>query len=417
MPPLRLAWARSEPALGIDFGTTAVRAVALGHDRHGISLLGAGREPLPEAAVDGGVVRDPEAAGAALARLLGRLEVRGRSAALGIGGPSVFVRRLAGVPAAPADGPEDRAAFREAVAREAARHLPFHIEDLEFDFQPADSPTPADAGPAPGHSGERSEARRPNPASGGPEGPEVPVVFAAAPRDAVRAHRAAARAANREASRVEIEPYALFAALRLQTGIAVSAPPTRSSPPPAPVGPSPPPAPTLPLVLIEVGSARAGIHLFESPPRPPPDRTSPALPAHRDPGELLASVQVSWADSAAGNSALSTSPGRGSGATSSSRRTGETKGAPVPGPAIAGGLREALREGGRTPPLVVRLSGSRARENRLAEPLAELSDGEPLPMDPLGGISAAAAGPEFGVAAGLALLRLLDLTPVSGRQR
>lgn len=410
MPRLRLAWTRSEPALGIDFGATAVRAVALGHDRHGISLLGAGREALPDAAVAGGVVRNPEAAGAALARLLGRMEVRGRSAALGIGGPSVFVRRLGGVPAAPADGPDDRAAFREAVAREAARYLPFHIEDLEFDFQPAAAPAIAE--PAPGRPEDRSAPEAP-PAPEVPQGPEVPVVFAAAPRDAVRAHRAAARAANREASRVEIEPYALFAALRLQSAISGAAP----RPAAAPADPSFPPAPPLPLGLIEVGSARAGVHLFESPPAPPADRAAPALPDRRDPGELLASVQVSWVESAAGNGALPASSGRGPAAKSSSRRTPETNGAPGPGRAIAGGLREALREGGRPPPLVVRLSGSRARESRLAEALAEFSSGEPLALDPLGGTSPAAAGPEFGVAAGLALLRLLDLAPVSGRQR
>lgn len=409
MPRLRLAWTRSEPALGIDFGATAVRAVALGHDRHGLSLLGAGREALPEAAVAGGVVRDPEAAGAALARLLGRMEVRGRSAALGIGGPSVFVRRLTGVPAAPADGPDDRAAFREAVAREAARHLPFHIEDLEFDFQPAAGPAVAEA--APGRSGDRSDPEAP-PAPEVAESPEVPVVFAAAPRDAVRAHRAAARAANREASRVEIEPYALFAALRLQAAVAGSAPPAEPRPPAAPADP---PFPRLTLGLIEVGSARAGVHLFESPPAPPAGRA--ALPDRRDPGELLASVQVSWAESAAGDGAIPNSSGRGPAAKSSSRRTPEAKDAPGPGGVIAGGLREALREGGRTPPVVVRLSGSRARESRLAEALAEFSSGEPLALDPLGGISAAAAGPEFGVAAGLALLRLLDLTPVSGRPR
>lgn len=414
MPRLRLAWTRSEPALGIDFGATAVRAVALGHDRHGISLLGAGREALPEAAVAGGVVRNPEAAGAALARLLGRMEVRGRSAALGIGGPSVFVRRLTGVPAAPADGPDDRAAFREAVAREAARHLPFHIEDLEFDFQPAAAPAIAEA--APGRPGDRSEPEAPS-APEGPESPEVPVVFAAAPRDAVRAHRAAARAANREASRVEIEPYALFAALRLQSVISGSVPPAEPRPAAAPADLSFPPAQPLPLGLVEVGSARAGVHLFERSPAPAADRTAPALPDRRDPGELLASVQVSWVESAAGDGALPTSSRRGPAAPSSSRRTPQTNGAPGPGRAIAGGLREALREGGRTPPLVVRLSGSRARESRLAEALAEFSSGEPLALDPLGGTSAAGAGPEFGVAAGLALLRLLDLAPVSGRQR
>lgn len=399
MPRLRLSWSRSEPALGIDFGTTAVRAVALGHDRHGISFLGAEREALPPAAVAGGIVHDPEAAGAALARLLGRMEVRGRSAALGIGGPSVFVRRFAGVPAPKSDRPEDRAAFREAVAREAARHLPFHIEDMEFDFQRAASDGAGAEGGTVESAGEEEA----------PGVPEVPVVFAAAPRDAVRAHRAAARAANREASRLEIEPYALFAALRLESEVA----PNSAAGPSGGQGAS-----GGPLVLVEIGSARAGVHLFERPPvPPPPDRTTSASLGHPETGELLASVQISWAESAAASAAA---PRRKRAAKSASRRAAETSGATGLGQALAGGIREALRESGRKPPVVVRLSGGRAGWNGIAEPLADLAPEEPTLLEPLGGLPAAAeaaAGPEFAVAAGLAFLRLADLAPVSGRSR
>lgn len=370
----------------MDFGTTSVKAAALGHDRHGLSLLGVGREPVPGGAVAAGVVRDPEQAGAALSRLLERIEVRGRLAALSLGGPSVFVRRFGGVPLAAADRGGGRGAdsLREAVAREAARHLPFHIEDMEFDYQPASPP------------------------AGAPPADESPVVFAAAPRDTVRAHREALRAANREAARIEIEPYALFAALRLEAALS-GVSPGASSGWTNGLGPS-----GGPVLLVEIGSSRAAVHLFERTPRPAPPGARPerfleALEAEEDPGELLASAQVSWEGTPGAPKRRS---GRGG-----SRRAADSEGAGL-GHAVAGAIREALRDGERKPPAVIRLTGAGARKDGVGEPLAEFAHGPPAPLEPLGLLSPEAAGPEYSLAAGLALLRLLDsAAPARRRSR
>lgn len=388
----------------MDFGATSVKAAALGHDRHGLSLLGVGREPVPGGAVAAGVVRDPEQAGAALSRLLDRIEVRGRLAALSLGGPSVFVRRFGGVPmAAPGSSGEGTEAesLREAVAREAARHLPFHIEDMEFDYQRASPPGGGPLPPLP--SGEAAPS--------GPEPPpaeESPVVFAAAPRDTVRAHREALRVANREAARIEIEPYALFAALRLEAALSGSAPGGASGwangrPPSG--GPS---------LLVEIGSSRAAAHLFERSPGPLPPGARPerfleALRADDEPGELLASAQVSWEGTPGAPKRRS---GRGG-----SRRAAEPEGAGL-GHAIAGAIREALRDGERKPPAVIRLTGAGARLAGVGEPLAEFAEGPPAPLEPLALLSPEAAGPEYALAAGLALLRLLDAAaPARSRRR
>lgn len=379
----------------MDFGATSVKAAALGHDRHGLSLLGVGREPVPGGAVAAGVVRDPEQAGAALSRLLERIDVRGRLAALSLGGPSVFVRRFGGVPAAaPGNaGGEGADSLREAVAREAARHLPFHIEDMEFDYQPASSPVGAPPVGAP--------------PVGAPPAAESPVVFAAAPRDTVRAHREALRVANREAARIEIEPYALFAALRLEAALS-GVSPGASSGWTNGRGPS-----GGPLLLVEIGSSRAAVHLFERAPRPAPPGARPerfpeALEAEEDPGELLASAQVSWEGTPGGPKRRS---GRGG-----ARRAADSEGAGL-GHAVAGAIREALRDGERKPPAVIRLTGAGARKEGIGEPLAEFADGPPAPLEPLALLSPEAAGPEYSLAAGLALLRLLDSAAPARRRR
>lgn len=384
----------------MDFGATSVKAAALGHDRHGLSLLGVGREPVPGGAVAAGVVRDPEQAGAALSRLLERIEVRGRLAALSLGGPSVFVRRFGGVPMAAPDsgGGSGAESLREAVAREAARHLPFHIEDMEFDYQRA---SPAGGGPPPGS----GDAAPQSPEA--PSAEESPVVFAAAPRDTVRAHREALRAANREAARIEIEPYALFAALRLEaalSGFAPGASGWANGRPPS----------GGPALLVEIGSSRAAAHLFERPPRPLPPGARPerfleALRVEEDAGELLASAQVSWEGTPGAPKRRS---GRGG-----ARRTADSEGAGL-GHAIAGAIREALRDGERKPPAVVRLTGAGARVEGVGEPLEEFAAGPPAPLEPLALLSPEAAGPEYSLAAGLALLRLLDsAAPARSRRR
>lgn len=385
----------------MDFGATSVKAAALGHDRHGLSLLGVGREPVPGGAVAAGVVRDPEQAGAALSRLLERIEVRGRLAALSLGGPSVFVRRFGGVPMAAPDsgGGSGAESLREAVAREAARHLPFHIEDMEFDYQRA---SPAGGGPPPGSGGAAPQSPE------APSAEESPVVFAAAPRDTVRAHREALRAANREAARIEIEPYALFAALRLEAALSGSAPGGASG-----WANGRPPSGG-PALLVEIGSSRAAAHLFERSPRPLPPGARPerfleALRADDDPGELLASAQVSWEGTPG---APKRRAGRGG-----SRRAAEPEGAGL-GHAVAGAIREALRDGERKPPAAVRLTGAGARLAGVGEPLAEFAEGPPAPLEPLALLAPEAAGPEYSLAAGLALLRLLDAAaPARSRRR
>ena len=390
MPRLPRAWSRPEPGLGVDFGASGVRAVALGADRHGITLLGAGEAPYEEGAMVNGAMRAPEIAGAALARVLGRLRVRTRSAALAIGGPSVFIRRLSATAAADAgDGLEPVFGLREAVAREAARHLPFHIEDMEFDYEAvgALSPRGERAPVAPGaHDAEAAPRPR-------------EVVFAAVPKELVRAHRAAIRAAGREAARIDIEPFALFAAARLEATL----PDAAAADPGAP------------LAIVEIGTSRASVHVFRrSPGLRPPDASGQGWrPAEADgAGDLHATIPVS------------------SGGLEDARRsarTGEVNpmahsaGAAL-GERVAAAMPEAFREAGLAPPATLRLAGAGAGLSGLSEALLPWAIAEPTPLDPLATlprtsriVNGGEGGPGFAIAAGLAFDQLLALQRPRGR--
>lgn len=376
-----VTWRRPLHAVGVDFGHSGVKAVALASDGGDLTLLGAGLEPLPPGALRDGAVRDADAVGAALGRLLTRLRVRCRVLALAIGGSSVLVKRFPLPPEAAASGtaPGD---LREAVAREAARHVPFHLESLEFDYE---GPHPA----------------APEAAPEGPGRPVPPViVFGAAPREIVIEHCRAAASAGREAGRIELEPYALQAAARLADRFA------GAEREPGAVG------------IVEIGASRSGIHVFgDAPlagfPAGVPVRASgpPALAG--SPADLLASVPAPGA----GVLALEGSPAGGETGVEPAR-PGNDPATGLPGSLAVGAevfqerigavAREAFREAGLRHGIRVLLSGGGARSPAVRAGLRDFAAGDPELLDPLAGFRPPEYGPAYSVAAGLAYQAVLD---------
>lgn len=81
-------------AVGLDIGSSAVRAAEVRLDRRGWVLRRCGRVPLPVGAVEGGVVRDEAVVGAALRELWSSAGFSTRTVRLGVGSGSVLVRQL-----------------------------------------------------------------------------------------------------------------------------------------------------------------------------------------------------------------------------------------------------------------------------------------------------------------------------------
>jgi type IV pilus assembly protein PilM len=101
--------------IGLDVGSTAVRAaeVAVGSDPP--SLVRAAQVPLPLGAVESGEVRDVEALSGAIRDLWQRGAFKSRQAVLGVGNQRVVVREVT-VPALP--------------PKELKQALPFQVQDL-----------------------------------------------------------------------------------------------------------------------------------------------------------------------------------------------------------------------------------------------------------------------------------------------
>ena len=367
--------------LGVDFGSSGVKAVALSTDGSELTLLGAGREAVEPGAIQDGAVQDADAVGAALGRLLTRLGVRCRLAALAIGGSSVLIKRFP-APAGPVGSGGGAGGFRDAVAREAARHVPFHLESLEFDYE----------GPLPSS---------PEPAPRDPIGSEAgAIVFGAAPREIVQNHCRAAAAAGRQVTRIELEPYALYAAAGLTISLAV-----RDREPGA-------------LAIAEIGASRAGVHIFGNSPAPGlairgAEKAAKPGTAGASP-DLLASVPAPGAGALAvhrpppgGASRFEPAgPGEDQEGDWPGGRTGDTE---VFANRIVATLREALREAEPRRPVKLLLSGGGANLPGLRALLGELELEDPVVLDPLQKLGHPDGEPAFSVAAGLAYQAIIDL--------
>lgn len=116
--------------IGVDIGSTAVRAVEVRHpDKTRPTVLRYFEVPLTDGAVSRGVVIDPDAVAAALKQLWSKGGFRSKSVVLGIGNHHVLVRDLT-VPGA------TLAAIRESLPFQVQDMLPMAVADAQLDFYP-----------------------------------------------------------------------------------------------------------------------------------------------------------------------------------------------------------------------------------------------------------------------------------------
>jgi type IV pilus assembly protein PilM len=120
--------ARQNP-IGLDIGSTSVRAVETTRGREGPSVTRFGVVPLPTGAVQGGMIQDPGVVTAAVKQLWATSRFRNRSVALGVTNPQVLVRQMtvANLPARE---------MRESLPFQVRDSLPLPVERTLLDFYP-----------------------------------------------------------------------------------------------------------------------------------------------------------------------------------------------------------------------------------------------------------------------------------------
>jgi len=171
----------AQRAVGLDVGTSAVRAVELVLGREQVTLTRFGQVALPPGAVRGGEVIDAPAVATAIRRLWREAGFRSRTVVLGVGNQRVVVRQ--------ADFPEMSAEdMRSALQFQAQDLIPIPIEDAILDFQVIEHFPSSD-------------------------GDMVRVLLVAAQRDMVRSLLAGVEGGGLSASMVDLIPFALMRAL------------------------------------------------------------------------------------------------------------------------------------------------------------------------------------------------------------
>lgn len=118
----------SQPLVGLDIGTSAVRAAQVAGGRGGSSVTAFAQVPLPHGAVIDGEIRDAGVVSEAIAQLWRRAKIRSKRVVIGVANQRVVVRQI--------DLPYlEEKDLRSSLQFQVADHIPMSVEDAELDFE------------------------------------------------------------------------------------------------------------------------------------------------------------------------------------------------------------------------------------------------------------------------------------------
>src|SRR5439155_13993744 len=125
---------RSKPLVGLDIGSSSLKAVELVKAKKGYQLIGLAYEPLaPDLVVDGAIM-DAPAVSETIKQTFAAAKFKPKGVATGVSGHSVIVKRVV-VPAATPDDVES------SIQLDAEQYIPFDIAEVNLDFQVVGSGT------------------------------------------------------------------------------------------------------------------------------------------------------------------------------------------------------------------------------------------------------------------------------------
>ncbi|MBF0455903.1 MAG: type IV pilus assembly protein PilM [Magnetococcales bacterium] len=117
----------NKTTIGLDIGTTAIRAVEIRPAGKGWRLHRWGTQPLPPESMADGKVKNSEQVVSALQALFEKTGFSSKQVAISVGGPSVIIKNIQ-LPFMTEMELEDQ------ISLEAEEHIPFGIDDVHLDF-------------------------------------------------------------------------------------------------------------------------------------------------------------------------------------------------------------------------------------------------------------------------------------------
>ncbi len=118
----------SKTIVGLDIGSSMLKAVELKKTRNGLQVVHLGLEPLATDLVVDSMIMDSPAVTSAINTLFAECGIKGKVVATSLSGHSVIVKRIS-LPAM------SEGELAENLQQEAAQHIPFDISDVQIDYQ------------------------------------------------------------------------------------------------------------------------------------------------------------------------------------------------------------------------------------------------------------------------------------------
>lgn len=119
---------RTLSLIGLDIGSSAIKAVELKATGKGYKVVGFGTEPVPPDSIVDGAIIDGAAVADAIRRLLDSNGLKTKEVAASLSGNAVIVKKIS-MP------PMNAAELGESIYWEAEQYIPFAVQDVNLDFQ------------------------------------------------------------------------------------------------------------------------------------------------------------------------------------------------------------------------------------------------------------------------------------------
>lgn len=119
---------RAKSLVGLDIGSSAVKAVELKPAGKGYKVAAFGSEPVPPDSIVEGAIIDGGAVAEAIRRLFGNRGIKTREVAASLSGNAVIVKKIT-LPQM------TEAELAESIYWEAEQYIPFDIQDVNLDYQ------------------------------------------------------------------------------------------------------------------------------------------------------------------------------------------------------------------------------------------------------------------------------------------
>jgi type IV pilus assembly protein PilM len=128
---------RNKPVVGLDVGSSAVKAVELKSTGKAFKVAAFASEPIPPDSIVDGAIIDGGAVAEAIRRVFAHKAFKTKEVAASLSGNAVIVKKIS-LPVMTA------AELAESIYWEAEQYIPFDIQDVNLDYQILDPGTGAD---------------------------------------------------------------------------------------------------------------------------------------------------------------------------------------------------------------------------------------------------------------------------------